>query len=71
MVVDNTTVSVITYVARERAGQSDTVVGQTVIVAVRVLKTVEMVNGWLSSGEVVVWLAQGHWSKWSTLSIYA
>lgn len=57
--MDNTTVSVITYVARERAGQSDTVDGQAVIVAVRVLKTVEMVNGWLSSGEVVVWLATG------------
>jgi hypothetical protein len=59
MVVDTTTVSVVTYVVLERAGQSVMVEGQAVMVAVRVLKTVEVVNCWLSSVEVVVWLATG------------
>jgi len=43
-VVETAIVSVVTKVVFDRAGQSVTEDGQAVIVAVRVLKTVEVVN---------------------------
>lgn len=43
-VVPTTTVSVVKYVVRSRAGQLVTVEGQAVIVLVRVVKIVEVVN---------------------------
>lgn len=43
-VVETTTVSVVRYVVFCRAGQSITLEGQAVIVAVRVLRIVEVVN---------------------------
>jgi hypothetical protein len=43
MVVETTTVSVVTKVVCSEAGQSVTVEGQAVIVAVRVLRTVDVV----------------------------
>jgi hypothetical protein len=44
MVVETTMVSVVTKVVLELAGQLGTVVGQAVIVAVRVERTVDVVN---------------------------
>lgn len=44
IVVDTRIVSVVTNVVFERAGQLGIVVGQAVIVAVRVEKTVDVVN---------------------------
>jgi hypothetical protein len=51
MVVETTMVSVTTLVVSEAAGQLGTVVGQAIIVEVRVVRTVEVVR---SKGEVVV-----------------
>lgn len=54
IVVDTTIVSVVTKVSLAVAGQSGTVVGQAVMVAMRVERTVEVVNPSVGDAEEIV-----------------